>query len=222
MPLWAGTDDPFDVSSFVAYNTDGMSAKLDSSPDDGTDLSGSTLVCLSCHDSGSHAVSAVSGDLSESHPIEMEYNSALVTADGELHDPLAMDGGEIIGGKGTIQKDMLEKDRVTCLSCHEIHANGLHDGLTPATSADGSYSRDLLDAAGDPVVNDNGTPGDDTDDFVEQVVTDVAAGTQFEVEYPHLQNVVGIRWSKVRRGNESDPEDYALVYGALCMTCHKK
>lgn len=215
MPLWAGTDNPFDASTFIAYNTDGASAKLNSTPDDGTDLSGSTMVCLSCHDGGgSHEITETGGDLSETHPIEMVYDFALSQLDGELYNPLTNGGGTVVGGKGTIQQDMLDGDRVTCISCHEIHANGLHEGMTEATEDAGSFDR--------VVTNDNGTPLDDSDDFDETITTDVPAGTTYEMDYPHLVNVEGIRWSVVRRGNASDPEDYALVYGNLCMTCHKK
>lgn len=227
MPLWAGSDHQFDpADGYTAYQG---SSKMDSSPDDGTDLSGSTIVCLSCHDSvaGGHypavnadedvmggAVAVVAGNLAESHPIEMVYDIGLATTDGELYNPATNGGGIVIGGRGTIQLDMLEADRVTCISCHEVHANGLHEGLTTPTEEEGSYEREEM--------NDNGTPDDDTDDFLETVTYPVPAGTTYEIDFPHLVNVENIRWALVRRGNESDPEEYELVYGALCLTCHQK
>lgn len=225
MPLWAGSTHQFDpAEGYTAYNADGSSAKLDSSPDDGTDLSGSTIVCLSCHDSvaGGHypavnededvqgnAVAVIAGNLSESHPIEMVYDIGLATTDGELHNPLTNGGGIVIGGRGTIQLDLLEADRVTCNSCHEVHVNGLHEGLTAPTSEDGSYTR-MEDTDDDP----------DTPDV--EVTYDVPEGTTYEIDFPHLVNVENIRWALVRRGNEADEEDYELVYGALCLTCHQK
>ena len=113
MPLWAGSTHAFNPEDgYTAYNTDGSSAKMDSTPDDGTDLSGSTIVCLSCHDSvaGGHypavnsdedaqgnAVAVVAGNLAESHPIEMIYDVGLSTTDGELYNPTTAGGGVVIG-----------------------------------------------------------------------------------------------------------------------------
>ena len=71
-------------------------------------------------------------------------------------------------------------------------------------------------------MNDNGTPDNNDDDFLETITTNVAAGTTYAVRFPHLVNVENIRWDLGYRGNEADPEEYEIVYGALCITCHKK
>ena len=101
----------------------------------------STLLCLACHDASdgtSHALSDTAGDLSTTHPIEFSYDSALVTADGELHPVSALSG---IAGGGTIDSDLLfdytgAENTMNCVSCHEIHINGLSDTVVPYDDGD--------------------------------------------------------------------------------------
>lgn len=92
---------------------------------------GKTKLCLSCHD-GTVAVENHSGstdgtrfvgfgnvttDLRNDHPISLIYDSALASADSELHDPSTTPSG--LGG--TIEEDLLENDRLECTSCHDVH-----------------------------------------------------------------------------------------------------
>jgi hypothetical protein len=141
MPLWSGLGIAADTA-FILYESDSLDA-IPGNPQ------GSTLLCLGCHDnstsnghypeinpSGDPCEPGIAGDLSGTHPIEFVFNSGLATDDGELHDPLVSDS-HVIGGKGTITEDLLAAvtERVNCISCHEIHANGLH-GLTDAEAGD--------------------------------------------------------------------------------------
>ncbi|RMF23368.1 MAG: cytochrome C [Deltaproteobacteria bacterium] len=94
---------------------------------------GSSKLCLSCHD-GSVALDSFGGtdgstfmqgskvvgagaDLSDDHPISFVYDSALASQDGELHDPSNHSSG--LGG--TIEQDLLENRRLECGSCHDVH-----------------------------------------------------------------------------------------------------
>ncbi len=94
---------------------------------------GSSKLCLSCHDGtvaldsfggadgstfmqGSKAVGA-GADLADDHPISFVYDSALASRDGALHDPAAQSSG--LGG--TIEQDLLENRRLECGSCHDVH-----------------------------------------------------------------------------------------------------
>lgn len=96
---------------------------------------GASLTCLSCHDgtialgdllSRSTPVSMAGGittmpagtgklgtDLSDDHPVSIAYNSALVTARGELADPTTLTGKVRLDGNGRLQ----------CTTCHDPHDN---------------------------------------------------------------------------------------------------
>ncbi len=93
---------------------------------------GVSLLCLSCHD-GTVALDSFGGatgstniagaalltqDLSNDHPISFTYDTALATADGELHDPTTTDSG--LGAQ--IDDDMLfGTNQLECASCHDVH-----------------------------------------------------------------------------------------------------
>ncbi|MBA4366935.1 MAG: cytochrome C [Desulfobacterium sp.] len=102
---------------------------------------GISKICLSCHD-GTVAVDSHSGrsgevylgppgsgfgheggylgtDLQNDHPISIAYNSALVSQDNGLRDPLSTPSGLPSGG--TITADMLFNGRIECSSCHDVH-----------------------------------------------------------------------------------------------------
>ena len=119
-PLW---NHKTTVSSFALYS----STTLNAIPGQPTGVS---KLCLSCHD-GTVAVDSFgertgtrytnSGnfgtDLSKHHPISFIYDSALATADGELHDPTSTPSG--LGG--TISQDLLREGQIECTSCHDVH-----------------------------------------------------------------------------------------------------
>ncbi len=139
MPLWSGKA-PDVLPNYINYSSDKMDALVG-------DPAGSTLLCLSCHD-GADGLGIVheggeDGDLTRSHPIEFTYDGDLAVADGELVDPDTQGSSGLIGGKGTISEDLLFGGEMKCSSCHEIHANGLHEQV---------FGED--------------TPEDDTDDEV--------------------------------------------------------
>ena len=123
VPLWNGAQ-TISYDTFTAYY-DGfkMDAQVGANPE------GSTLLCLSCHDGGTgHSMTPAQGDMSGTHPIEFEYNSALATTDGELVNPETTHSG-VVGSDGTIAQDLLSPDSqvMNCVTCHDIHIQGLHD-----------------------------------------------------------------------------------------------
>ncbi len=84
-----------------------------------TGPTGSSKLCLSCHD-GSYApvhadhrfdgAAGSLGTLTNSHPISFAYDAALAAADGELVDP------------STLPADVLDgNQQMQCTSCHEVH-----------------------------------------------------------------------------------------------------
>ncbi len=104
---------------------------------------GTSKLCLSCHD-GTVAIDSYGGttggtfidggfsvgrDLSHEHPISFIYNSALATADGELHDPSTVNSG--LGG--TIHNDLLSGPvnlgKMQCSSCHDVHRKVIRPNL---------------------------------------------------------------------------------------------
>ncbi len=158
MPLWSGKS-PDVVPNYINYPSGGT---MDASPGDPT---GSTLLCLSCHDGAAtdenHGIvqpGGDDGDLTRSHPIEFVYDGALADADQELVDPDTQGSSTLVGGKGTITEDLLFGGKMKCTSCHEIHVNGLHEQV---------FGED--------------TPDDETDDEV--------------MNMPHLQPIDGISWT---------------------------
>ncbi|MBW2694016.1 MAG: cytochrome C [Deltaproteobacteria bacterium] len=121
-PLW---DHAESAETFTVYS----SATLDAAPVG--QPSGVSKLCLSCHD-GSVAIDSFGGtvgtdimtgtalvgsDLSNDHPISFTYDTALATADGELHDP-ATATTELTG---TIADDLLFGGNMECSSCHDVH-----------------------------------------------------------------------------------------------------
>ncbi|MFW6038860.1 MAG: hypothetical protein ACOC9P_00095 [bacterium] len=112
---WDGTDEESrtetDIIDLSTYDSDFMDAT-----DAGNEVSGASILCLSCHD-GSHGgpdrgfgESGNLGALSHSHPLGIVYDSALATADGELEDPTTLEDG-VLDATG----------RVGCQSCHDVH-----------------------------------------------------------------------------------------------------
>lgn len=128
VPLWSGlTIDTSDVT-FVEYS----SGTLDAAPGE---PEGSTLLCLACHDastSSRHAMNTAAGDMSRTHPIEFVYDTTLATEDGELRDPDSATVTRTDGIGGTIADELLTPEgKVNCLSCHDVHVQGLHEDANP-------------------------------------------------------------------------------------------
>jgi len=121
-PLW---NHESTVATFTVYNNDASMNATVGQP------SGSSKLCLSCHD-GTVAVDnfgGATGDLSfvgdgdlgtsigDDHPVSFTYDATLATADGGLYDPTSQTSG--LGG--TITVDMLADGKVECSSCHDVH-----------------------------------------------------------------------------------------------------
>ena len=131
IPLWNGQQS-ITYDQFTAYYEGfKMDATVSSSP------AGSTLLCLSCHDGGTkYAMTAVQGDVSGTHPIEFVYDAALAIADGELMNPQTTNSG-VVGSSKTIHEDLLTPAGVmNCVSCHDIHVQGLHGSTIQVGSTD--------------------------------------------------------------------------------------
>ena len=74
----------------------------------GTTISGSTILCMTCHDGSNAGSSSVaSSDLSNMHPVSLEVTAVA----GEMQLPT----GNVI-----LETTLLE-DRIECGSCHDIH-----------------------------------------------------------------------------------------------------
>jgi len=128
VPLWNG-DQTITYQTFTAYYE---GYKMDGAVGDSPE--GSTLLCLSCHDGGTkHAMAPAQGDMSGTHPIEFVYDSALVAVDNELKNPETFPSG-VVGSSGTIADDLLNPGSqvMNCVSCHDIHAQGLHGQIVTA------------------------------------------------------------------------------------------
>ncbi len=133
-PLWNKSDPGV---SYTLYNSSTSEAAVGQP-------SGSSILCLSCHD-GTIALGAVmsrttdigfnsgittmptgetnlSTDLSDDHPISFLYNSALSVSDGQLHDPSTLP-----------QSITLENGNLECVSCHDPHKNDFDNFLVEDT-----------------------------------------------------------------------------------------
>jgi hypothetical protein len=136
-PLW---NHAVTTATYTVYDSPTLDAGPLGQP------SGSTLLCLSCHD-GTVAVDSFGGaigstfisgpsnlgtDLSNDHPISFTYDTALATADGGLWDPVTTNVTIGSGGfskTGTIQNVMLQNDQLQCASCHDVHNDFVAGGI---------------------------------------------------------------------------------------------
>ncbi len=138
-PLW---NHQMSGETYTLYT----SSTLDASVDDPGATTSSSL-CLSCHD-GTVAIDNFGGtttgadyvtsgllgtDLSNDHPVNFTYNTALSVTDPGLHDPSTQTSG--LGG--TIDADLLKSNKVQCASCHNPHDDTIDNFLVKsnATSA---------------------------------------------------------------------------------------
>lgn len=132
-PLW---NHAVTTSTFTPYPSGGTMQATTS----GT-LTGVTLLCMSCHDgvvaldsymgepAGSTLISSVDPaaevgiDLSDDHPINFTYDSALAGSDGALVDPSA-DGDANPNTVGLAQPYLeLFSGVLECATCHDVHNN---------------------------------------------------------------------------------------------------
>jgi hypothetical protein len=136
-PLW---NHETTTASYIVYDSPTLDAGPLGQP------SGSTLLCLSCHD-GTVAVDSFGGntgtffisgdanlgtDLSNDHPISFTYDTALAATDGGLFDPSATNvtiGSGQFTRSGTIQDVMLQADQLQCASCHDVHNDFVAGGI---------------------------------------------------------------------------------------------
>jgi hypothetical protein len=136
-PLW---NHEITTATYIVYDSPTLDAGPLGQP------SGSTLLCLSCHD-GTVAVDSFGGatgtqfisgpsnlgtDLSNDHPISFTYDTALAATDGGLFDPSVTDvtiGSGEFTATGTIQEVMLQDDQLQCAACHDVHNDFVAGGI---------------------------------------------------------------------------------------------
>lgn len=228
MPLWSG----FGISEggFTVYSSPTLNADNIGQP------AGPTLLCLGCHDAGAedgthYQINHGAGkDLSGTHPMEFAYTATLASEDGELVNPDSTGSSTKVGGKGTITEDMLAADTsiLNCQSCHDIHIQGLSD---QSTDWSGDVPVQATGDAGDGEVAIDGNlwvdvDGDGVADLedgatIPVMTTEAQTGTH-SWKIPYLVNIPGIRYKTGWGGKAYEKDDYELVYGELCKTCHIK
>ncbi len=139
-PLW---NHAITAVSFAMYTSPTFDATQDAQP------TGSSKLCLSCHD-GVTAIDSFGGnvgtivmpngnkavgrnaDLTDDHPISILYDAALATTDPGLFDPTATSVTIGVGGThtrtGTVASLMTPNGKVQCSSCHDVHNNFVGPG----------------------------------------------------------------------------------------------
>ena len=118
----------FHEHNYPVYSSTSLDAEIEQP-------SGSTKMCLSCHDGiianddkGGRTMSSHSKigiDLGDDHPVSFKFDTFLAQKDGELYDPST----SLSGLGGTIDEDMLEEGKLECISCHQIHGDNQLKGL---------------------------------------------------------------------------------------------
>lgn len=136
-PLW--NHEITSVAAYTLYSNSSLDATM-GQPD------GVSKLCLSCHDgtvaldnfgattTGSNYIAAaadLTDDLSDDHPVSMDYTTATASADGGLHNPSVATTS--LGG--TIADDLLINDKLECSSCHDAHDAAGEDALLVMSNA---------------------------------------------------------------------------------------
>jgi len=138
-PLW---NHAITAVNFAMYTSPTFDANQDTQP------TGSSKLCLSCHDGvtaidsfggntgnstmGGNKAIGLNGDLTDDHPISILYDAALATTDPGMHDPTATNVTIGAGGTktrtGTVAALMTPNGKVQCSSCHDVHNNFVGPG----------------------------------------------------------------------------------------------
>jgi len=152
VPLWTHETT---AQTFTMYDSPTLPLSLA-----GTQPSGTTKACLSCHDgitavnsyggktNGTYTVitgtAAIGTDLSHNHPISFNYDSAQANDPTGLHsssDVIATSLTAGFAGKTVKQAMLRNSTTMECSSCHDIHrqrGNSYNSGIyTVASSAYG-------------------------------------------------------------------------------------
>jgi hypothetical protein len=136
-PLW---NHEVSTATYLPYQSPTLDATDVDQP------SGSSLLCLSCHDGtvaidsfgGATGTNFVSGpallgtDLTNDHPISFTYDTDLSSTDGGLFDPATTEvtiGSGDFTRTGTITAVMLQADQLQCASCHDVHNDFVAGGV---------------------------------------------------------------------------------------------
>ncbi|MFC2134992.1 cytochrome c3 family protein, partial [Bacteroidota bacterium] len=77
------------------------------------------------------AAADLTDDLSDDHPVSMDYTTATASADGGLFNPSVATTS--LGG--TIADDLLINDKLECSSCHDAHDSAGVDDLLVMSNA---------------------------------------------------------------------------------------
>ena len=127
-PLW---NHALSTASYSLYDSPTMDAT-----DNNQQPTGTSKLCLSCHDGTVALDSSANGiemtgipavgldGLSNDHPISFTYNDTLALADGALHDPATKQvtiGSGTDTKTGSIQDVMLIGGQIQCATCHDVH-----------------------------------------------------------------------------------------------------
>lgn len=159
MPLWNGVKTA--QESFVNYGeVDGTGLASETLDATIVDPEGTTLLCLACHDAtdehNHYLMNEVGGNLQGTHPMEFVYDVSLANVDGELKLPTEMVNMLNLAGEATtptIDEALLSptKSYVNCMSCHDIHIQGLHGYSASWSKFDNQMTDGAVDGEGDPL-----------------------------------------------------------------------
>jgi predicted CXXCH cytochrome family protein len=129
VPLW---NHEITTATHTMYSSGTLNGAIDGSPSD------HSLLCLSCHD-GTVALDSFGGatgatyipsgrrtgtDLTNDHPVSIEYSDSSASADGALFAPSTTSttiGSGADTKTGTIAELMTYSGKVQCTSCHDVH-----------------------------------------------------------------------------------------------------
>ncbi|WP_242093905.1 cytochrome c3 family protein [Aestuariivivens sediminicola] len=145
VPLWSRATT---AGAFAAYTSPTFNADDTGTDTDGTGAaytatpSGVSLLCLTCHDGVSKldytgvatttmtdiAAWAVRNGGADEHPISIDYNANLISADGGLHTVAT--ASERLSAQGTVE----------CSSCHDVHNSANIDGGSKLLAASNAGS----------------------------------------------------------------------------------